>query len=141
MQAVARSQRLRAAGNWLPEPAFRMRKEYFSDREEGLFSQEPRTRPMHEAMVTDPSFMTEMMKRNLTGVVPQVHVLAAHMVERRASGGLPICRRGWFRDRMDWPCQLHSRHSNALRDCCQVQGVMSFSDQLADCGRCIAHIA
>lgn len=27
---------------------------------------------MHEAMVTDPTFMADMLKKNLTGMVPQV---------------------------------------------------------------------
>lgn len=37
-----------------------------------MFHATPRTRPMHEAMASDPSFMVDMMKKNLTGVVPQV---------------------------------------------------------------------
>ena len=37
----------------------------------GVFSAKPQTRAMHEAMVTDPSVMADMMKKNLTGMVPQ----------------------------------------------------------------------
>lgn len=32
-----------------------------------MFNKEPCTRPMHETMATDPSFMVDMMKKNLTG--------------------------------------------------------------------------
>lgn len=99
--AVARSQRLRAWGTWLPEPAYRMRKLYFvgpdnngadaeadalegsnnnnadgrpqqQQQRQGVFHAPVRSKPMHEAFATDPSAMVDMMKRNLTGVVPQL---------------------------------------------------------------------
>ena len=71
-QAVTRSQRVRAAANWLPESALRMRKEYFTEKTTGLFNQQPKTRAMHETMATDPTFMVDMMKKNLTGLLPQI---------------------------------------------------------------------
>eukprot|EP00879_Flechtneria_rotunda_P003630 GHRR01003867.1.p1 GENE.GHRR01003867.1~~GHRR01003867.1.p1 ORF type:complete len:255 (+),score=57.62 GHRR01003867.1:276-1040(+) len=71
-QAVQRSARIRAAANWLPETAFRMRKAFFTDKDEGLFNQKPKSRAMHETMATDPSFMVDMMKKNLTGMLPQI---------------------------------------------------------------------
>lgn len=71
-QAVQRSQRIRAAANWLPESSFRMRKDFFVDKDHGLFNQKPKSRAMHETMATDPSFMVDMMKKNLTGMVPQI---------------------------------------------------------------------
>ena len=37
----------------------------------GVFIAKPQTRAMHEAMVTDPSMMVDMMKKNLSGMVPQ----------------------------------------------------------------------
>jgi len=109
--AVARSQRLRAWGTWLPEPAYRMRRLYFAgpdggaddaegalergggggasadggadgrpqqqqqqqqQQRRGVFHSPVRSKPMHEAFATDPSAMVDMMKRNLTGVVPQL---------------------------------------------------------------------
>uniref|UniRef100_A0A383VG52 ER membrane protein complex subunit 3 n=1 Tax=Tetradesmus obliquus TaxID=3088 RepID=A0A383VG52_TETOB len=76
-QGVTRSQRIRAAANWLPESAFRMRKEFFTEKESGVFNKEPCTRPMHETMATDPSFMVDMMKKNLTGMLPQIVMGAA----------------------------------------------------------------
>lgn len=71
-QAVQRSQRIRAAANWLPESALRMRKEYFTEKSSGVFHQPPKTRAMHETMATDPTFMVDMMKKNLTGLLPQI---------------------------------------------------------------------
>lgn len=71
-QSVQRSQRIRAAASWLPESSYRMRKQYFTGKEGGLFSQKPKTKPMHETMATDPSFMVDMMKKNLTGMMPQI---------------------------------------------------------------------
>ena len=41
-------------------------------QEKGLFSQKAVTRSPQEAMATDPSVMVDMMKKNLTGMVPQV---------------------------------------------------------------------
>lgn len=71
-QAVTRSQRIRAAANWLPESALRMRKEYFTEKTDGLFKQPSKARPMHETMATDPTFMVDMMKKQMTGLVPQI---------------------------------------------------------------------
>lgn len=105
--AVARSQRLRTWGGWLPEPSFRMRRVYFVGAQDassagagadgttsnnnnnnggasnapptaaaaaaaGVFNAPVRSKPMHETFATDPSVMVDMMKRNLTGVVPQL---------------------------------------------------------------------
>lgn len=96
--AVARSQRLRTWGGWLPEPSFRMRRVYFVGPQDastaagagasgadgrnnssesggaaaGVFNAPVRSKPMHETFATDPSVMVDMMKRNLTGVVPQL---------------------------------------------------------------------
>jgi len=71
-QATIRSQRIRTFLNFMPESSFRMRKLFFGDKEEGVFSKKPRTKPMHETMATDPTFMVDMMKKNLTGIVPQI---------------------------------------------------------------------
>eukprot|EP00775_Hariotina_reticulata_P008315 gene8315-8500_t len=70
--AVQRSQRIRAAASWLPETSYRMRREFFCEKTEGVFSQPPKSRAMHETMATDPSFMVDMMKKNLTGLLPQI---------------------------------------------------------------------
>lgn len=72
VQAVARSNRLRAALRFIPEPAFRMRKEYFTNKDTGLFNQKAQSKSMQEAMATDPTIMVDMMKKNLSGIVPQL---------------------------------------------------------------------
>lgn len=41
-------------------------------QDSGVFNQKPQSRSMTEAMATDPTMMVDMMKKNLTGVVPQV---------------------------------------------------------------------
>jgi hypothetical protein len=41
-------------------------------QQRGLFHEPVRSKPMHETFATDPSVMVDMMKRNLTGVVPQL---------------------------------------------------------------------
>lgn len=71
-QAVARSQRLRAMHRWLPESAFKMRREFFAAKDTGFFWQKSQSRSMQEAMATDPSIMVDMMKKQLTGIVPQL---------------------------------------------------------------------
>ncbi|KXZ45653.1 hypothetical protein GPECTOR_52g52 [Gonium pectorale] len=71
MQAVTRAGRLRAMGRFIPETSYKMRKDYFAG-EKGLFSQKPMTRSPQEAMATDPTVMVDMMKKNLTGMVPQL---------------------------------------------------------------------
>ena len=38
----------------------------------GVFHQKVQSKSMQEAMATDPSVMVDMMKRNLSGMVPQV---------------------------------------------------------------------
>lgn len=39
-----------------------------------MFSAKPQTRSMQEALVTDPSFMSDMMKKNMSGMLPQVRL-------------------------------------------------------------------
>ncbi|PNH09431.1 ER membrane protein complex subunit 3 [Tetrabaena socialis] len=71
MQAVARAGRVRGYGRFIPETSFKMRKEYFAG-EKGIFAQKAVTRSPQETMATDPSVMVDMMKKNLTGMVPQL---------------------------------------------------------------------
>lgn len=70
--AVTRSQRLRAMARVMPEAGFKMRKEYFIGKDTGFFNQKPVSRSMQETMASDPSVMVDMMKKNLTGLVPQL---------------------------------------------------------------------
>jgi len=72
VQAATRSQRLRMMGRVMPEPGFRMRKDFLAAKNTGLFYQKPVSKSMHETMSSDPSFMVDMLKKNLTGIVPQL---------------------------------------------------------------------
>lgn len=84
MQLVARSQRLRQFWRFIPESSFKMRKEFFIAKETGAFNQKVQSKSMQEAMATDPSVMVDMMKKNMTGMVPQ---LAMGMVVNFFFGG------------------------------------------------------
>lgn len=45
---------------------------FLRPQETGLFQQKAVSKSMQETMASDPSFMVDMMKKNLTGIVPQV---------------------------------------------------------------------
>jgi len=84
VQAVSRSQRLRQFWRFIPESSFKMRKEFFIKADTGLFNQKTQSKSMQEAMATDPSIMVDMMKKNLSGMLPQ---LAMGMVVNFFFGG------------------------------------------------------
>jgi hypothetical protein len=46
----------------------------------GVFNQKVQSRGMQEAMMSDPSFMVDMMKKNLTGLVPQVRAVICEKI-------------------------------------------------------------
>lgn len=58
-------------GKYLTRSAFQMRRHYFNDEEVGYFLTQKRTAPASNPM-TDPSMMTEMLKGNLTNVLPMI---------------------------------------------------------------------
>lgn len=70
-QALMRSRLLRENGKYLSRAAFQMRRYYFNDEEVGYFLTQKRTAPASNPM-TDPSMMTEMLKGNLTNVLPMI---------------------------------------------------------------------
>lgn len=72
VQAVARSQRLRQYGGYIPESSFRPRKEFFVAKEKGVFHQKTVSKPSLESMTSDPTMMVDGMKRSLTSVIPQL---------------------------------------------------------------------
>lgn len=72
MGVVTRSQRLRQNMRFIPESSFKMRKEYFAADTTGVFHQKPESKSMQEAMATDPSAMVDMMKKSMSGMVPQL---------------------------------------------------------------------
>ncbi|MEW5304724.1 MAG: hypothetical protein WDW38_009720 [Sanguina aurantia] len=71
MQAVTRSQRLRGMLRWIPDSAFKMRREFFVGKDTGVFAAKSVSRTMQETMATDPSVAMDGIKKNLGGMVPQ----------------------------------------------------------------------
>ncbi|CAJ0934808.1 unnamed protein product [Ranitomeya imitator] len=70
-QVLIRSRILRENGKYIPRQSFLMRKFYFNDAETGFFKKTKRKVTQKNPM-TDPSMMTEMMKGNLTNVLPMI---------------------------------------------------------------------
>lgn len=72
-QAIIRARNLRENGMYIPRQSFLMRRHYFNDEKEGYFKKEKRVAPAQNPM-TDPSMMTDMLKGNLTNVVPTIMI-------------------------------------------------------------------
>ncbi|KAK2183511.1 hypothetical protein NP493_309g02085 [Ridgeia piscesae] len=70
-QAMIRSRMLRENGRFIPRQSFLMRKEFFNNKETGYFKTEKRE-PVVNNPMTDPSMMMDMMKGNLTNVLPMI---------------------------------------------------------------------
>ncbi|QDZ21436.1 hypothetical protein A3770_05p39540 [Chloropicon primus] len=71
-QLIQRSQYLRAHSGFLNRAAFNQRKEFFCEKEKGAFLQkvDPSLNPQ-QAMMSDPSMLSDMLTKNLTMIVPQ----------------------------------------------------------------------
>ncbi|XP_072027086.1 ER membrane protein complex subunit 3-like isoform X2 [Amphiura filiformis] len=70
-QALLRSRYLRENGRYIPRQAFNMRKHYFNDEESGFFKTQKREGAAPNPM-TDPSMLTDMLKGNLTNLLPMI---------------------------------------------------------------------
>ncbi|KAM9326779.1 ER membrane protein complex subunit 3-like [Gastrophryne carolinensis] len=70
-QVLIRSRVLRENGKYIPRQSFLMRKSYFNDAETGFFKKTKRKVAPKNPM-TDPTMMTDMMKGNLTNVLPMI---------------------------------------------------------------------
>lgn len=70
-QAMIRSRLLRENGKYIPKQAFLMRKHFFNNEETGYFKTQKRPPTMQNPM-TDPSMTTDMLKGNLTNVLPMI---------------------------------------------------------------------
>lgn len=71
-QAMMRSRLLRENGKYLPKQSFLMRRHFFNDEESGYFKlNQKRPAPAQNPM-TDPSMMTDMLKGNVTNVLPMI---------------------------------------------------------------------
>ncbi|CAG7729877.1 unnamed protein product, partial [Allacma fusca] len=70
-QAMIRARMLRENGKYLPEQSFLMRRSFFNDEDTGYFKTQKRTAAPQNPM-SDPSMMTEMLKGNVTNVLPMI---------------------------------------------------------------------
>ncbi|CAF1251743.1 unnamed protein product [Didymodactylos carnosus] len=71
-QALIRSRILRENGKYIPKEGFAMRKHYLVNDENGyLTSQQTRQQPIRNP-ITDPTMMTEMLKNNISNMVPMI---------------------------------------------------------------------
>jgi len=71
-QAMIRSRLLKENGKYIPKQSFLMRRHYFNNEETGYFKvSQQRNTPAPNPM-TDPSMMTDMLKGNLTNVLPMI---------------------------------------------------------------------
>jgi len=70
-QALLRSRALRENGKYLPKQSFAMRKQFFNHEELGYFKTRKPAPAMNNPM-SDPSVMTEMLKGNVTNVLPMI---------------------------------------------------------------------
>ncbi|ESQ55113.1 hypothetical protein EUTSA_v10026090mg [Eutrema salsugineum] len=76
-QVVIRARNLKAGANFIPPKSFRARRFYFSNEENGLLhvpkdqAQNPQAQ-----MFSDPNMATDMMKKNLSMIIPQTLTFA-----------------------------------------------------------------
>jgi len=70
-QALMRSRYLRENGKYIPKQSFAMRKHYFNNEETGYFKTQKRAAAISNP-ITDPAVMTDMLKGNVTNVLPMI---------------------------------------------------------------------
>uniref|UniRef100_H2MWS8 ER membrane protein complex subunit 3 n=1 Tax=Oryzias latipes TaxID=8090 RepID=H2MWS8_ORYLA len=70
-QVLLRSRVLRENGKYIPKESFTMRKHYFNNTETGFFKKVKR-KVVPKNPMTDSSMLTDMMKGNLTNVLPMI---------------------------------------------------------------------
>jgi len=73
-QALIRARVLRENGKYLSKQAFFMRKNFFNDEANGVLKVGSRKTVAPPNPMTDPSMMTEMVKGNMTSMVPMMVV-------------------------------------------------------------------
>ncbi|XP_017782763.1 PREDICTED: ER membrane protein complex subunit 3 [Nicrophorus vespilloides] len=67
-QIILRSRILRENAKYIPRSSFNMRRQFFNNQETGYLTQKrEHTAP---TMMTDPNMMTDMLKGNITNVIP-----------------------------------------------------------------------
>ncbi|XP_026468143.1 ER membrane protein complex subunit 3-like [Ctenocephalides felis] len=70
-QVMIRARYLRENGNYLHPQSFLMRRHFFNNEETGYFKTQKRPATNNNPM-TDPSVMTDMLKGNITNVLPMI---------------------------------------------------------------------
>ncbi|KAG6452102.1 ER membrane protein complex subunit 3 [Manduca sexta] len=70
-QVMIRARLLRENGKYLPRQSFAMRRHWFNNEETGYFKTQKRTATSQNPM-TDPGMMTDMLKGNVTNVLPMI---------------------------------------------------------------------
>lgn len=72
-QVIIRSRTLRENGKYIPKQSFVMRRHFFNNEESGYFKTQKRPAAVQNPM-TDPSMMTDMLKGNITNVLPMIMI-------------------------------------------------------------------
>jgi len=70
-QAMIRARVLRENGKYLCDHSYQMRRSFFNDEDTGYFKTQKRAAAPQNPMA-DPSMMTEMLKGNITNVLPMI---------------------------------------------------------------------
>ncbi|XP_028162615.1 ER membrane protein complex subunit 3 [Ostrinia nubilalis] len=70
-QVMIRARLLRENGKYLPRQSFAMRRHWFNNEETGYFKVQKRAATSQNPM-TDPGMMTDMLKGNVTNVLPMI---------------------------------------------------------------------
>uniref|UniRef100_G3QN98 ER membrane protein complex subunit 3 n=1 Tax=Gorilla gorilla gorilla TaxID=9595 RepID=G3QN98_GORGO len=70
-QVLIRSRVLRENGKYIPKQSFLTRKYYFNNPEDGFFKKTKR-KVVPPSPMTDPTMLTDMMKGNVTNVLPMI---------------------------------------------------------------------
>ncbi|RWR71874.1 ER membrane protein complex subunit 3-like protein [Cinnamomum micranthum f. kanehirae] len=76
-QVIIRARNLRAAANFIPAKSFRARRAYYSNEENGLLHvPKGQTQNAQAQMFSDPNMAMDMMKKNLSMIIPQTLTFA-----------------------------------------------------------------
>ncbi|CAH9082239.1 unnamed protein product [Cuscuta europaea] len=75
-QAIIRARNLRANANFLPAKSFRARRFYYSNEENGLLVPKGQAQNPQAQMLSDPNMAMDMMKKNLSMIIPQTLTFA-----------------------------------------------------------------
>jgi hypothetical protein len=76
-QVMIRARNLRASANFIPAKSFRARRVYFTNEENGLlFVPKSQAQNAQAQMFSDPNMAMDMMKKNLSMIIPQTLTFA-----------------------------------------------------------------